>query len=108
MITCKTPNYCCYKITCLLCNSLPYVGKALNMKKRFANHLSHIRTSYTACNVADHCALYHQGIDPSSYIRIQIIETAETEEGLSVIEAKWRNKLMTWKEHNGGLNSRRD
>ena len=108
-LTCKSPfKFLIYKLTCSLCQMLPYFGKTKEIKKRFSNHLSHCRTAYISCELSKHAAIFHHGIDPSTFIQIQLLEGTDDENQLSKLEDKWRYKLMTWQIYDGGLNSKQD
>ena len=109
---CKTQLPCIYLLTCSLCDNYPYVGKTgqgqSTIKKRWANHLSHARKGASKCNISNHAFVKHKGVEPSTFLKMQILETTEDSEKLEELEEKWRWSLLTWEEFSGGFNTRHD
>jgi hypothetical protein len=64
--------------------------------------------SYTKCNLALHCVQRHKETEPTSYLKIQVLETADRDEDLAQLEEKWRWKLCTWQRYGSSLNTRSD
>ena len=50
----------------------------------------------------------HKGVEPSTFLKMQILETTEDSEKLEELEEKWRWRLLTWEEFSGGFNTRHD
>ena len=88
-------------------------------RHRWANHKSHIRTSFTSCNLAYHCVENHKELlgadklyelgEVKSALRFTLLESlgkdAELEE-VKVREGVWRTRLESWVPL--GLNVRDD
>ena len=83
-----------------------YAGKSTGIKKRWANHKSHPKKLVKSCELSTHIIENHPSVDPSSIIKICLVDKAENEAELAILEDQWRWKLMTWAPH--GLNVKND
>ena len=96
-----------------------YVGRTDKPRKRWANHKSHVRNSYTSCNLASHCVKNHPGlVGEDTLYRLEEVRNAfkftlleSLGDGAPLEELKnreevWRNRLESW--HPVGLNVRED
>ena len=109
-----------YAYTCSMdsCTNKLYVGRADDMKKRHANHKSHIKKKYSSCKLTEHMISVHNGnIDKNSW-KIQLIDTIENidppddctdikawiSEKLEQLEEYYRTLLCSYVPH--GLNVR--
>ena len=105
-VTCQTKN-CIYYLKCkgslLSCKKAHYVGSTENIKKRFANHKSHIKRKKVFCNATGHFIKHHPNIDPEELLEITILES-DISSNLNKLEDKWRWNLLTWFPF--GLNTR--
>ena len=97
-----------------------YVGKTSQIKSRWSNHKSHIRTGLKTCSLASHCSLYHKDsmvgagkLSTTEFVKssltFTLIESVGHEgsaEDLEQCEEMWRNRLNSWAPN--GLNMRED
>ena len=83
------------------------------------NHKSHVRNSYTSCNLASHCVKNHPGLvgentlygldEVRNAFRFTLLESLGDGAHLNELknrEEVWRNRLESW--HPVGLNVRED
>ena len=59
-----------------------------------------------SCELSTHIIENHPTVDPNSIIKICLVDKAENEVELAILEDQWRWKLMTWAPH--GLNVKND
>ena len=96
-----------------------YVGRTDNPRHRWANHKSHIRTSFTSCNLADHCVGNHKELlgadklyelaEVKSALRFTLLESLGRDADLEDVKSRegvWRTRLESWVPL--GLNVRDD
>ena len=116
-IDCRSTNVV-YLIICS-CGQY-YVGRTENPRPRWANHKSHVRSSYTkSCNLASHCVekhknllgedkLYDQGEVKTAFkfTLLEALGSGASIEELKKKEGVWRTRLESWAPI--GLNSRDD
>ena len=115
-ISCSSTNVI-YLIICS-CGKY-YVGRTDKPRARWANHKSHIRTSFTDCNLASHCVKYHDHLvgahtlydldEVKSSLKFILLESLGGEASLEDLKFKeniWRNRLESWAPL--GLNTRND
>ena len=115
-INCRATNVI-YLIVCS-CGKY-YVGRTELPRKRWANHKSHIRSSFTSCNLASHCVSNHKelvGTDKLydlrevktafKFILLEALGDEVSLEDSKKKEALWRTRLESWVPV--GLNIRDD
>ena len=96
-----------------------YVGRTDKPRGRWANHKSHVRTSYTSCNLAAHCVKYHNELvgedklydlaEVRAAMKFTLLESLGPDADLEDIKKKediWRTRLESWAPI--GLNVRED
>ena len=95
------------------------MGRTDNPRHRWANHKSHIRTSFTSCNLADHCVGNHKELlgadklyelaEVKSALRFTLFESLGRDADLEDVKSRegvWRTRLESWVPL--GLNVRDD
>ena len=116
-IDCRSTNVV-YLIICS-CGQY-YVGRTENPRPRWANHKSHVRTSYiNSCNLASHCVAKHKDLlgedklydlgEVKAAFKFTLLEALGTGASLEELKKKegdWRTRLESWAPI--GLNSRDD
>ena len=96
-----------------------YVGRTDKPRGRWANHKSHVRTSYTSCNLAAHCVKYHNELvgedklydlaEVRAAMKFTLLESLGPDADLQDLKKKediWRTRLESWAPI--GLNVRED
>ena len=96
-----------------------YVGRTEHPRSRWANHKSHVRTAYTSCNLAAHCAKNHRELvgvhslydltEVRSALRFTMLESLGQNADLNELKKKedmWRTRLESWAPT--GLNVKED
>ena len=96
-----------------------YVGRTENTRARWANHKSHVRNSFTSCELASHCVTNHNelvGADKLydlqevrkafQFILLESLGDAAYLDDLKKKEDLWRTRLESWAPV--GLNVRHD
>ena len=96
-----------------------YVGRTDKPRGRWANHKSHVRTSYTSCNLAAHCVKYHNELvgedklydlaEVRAAMKFTLLESLGPDADLEDLKKKediWRTRLESWAPI--GLNVRED
>ena len=96
-----------------------YVGRTEHPRSRWANHKSHVRTAYTSCNLAAHCAKNHRELvgvhslydltEVKSALRFTLLESLGQNADLNELKKKedmWRTRLESWAPT--GLNVKED
>ena len=116
-IDCRSSNVV-YLIICS-CGQY-YVGRTEHPRPRWANHKSHVRTSYTkSCNLASHCVAKHKHLlgedklyelgdvkTAFKFILLEALGPSGSIDELKKKEAIWRTRLESWAPI--GLNTRDD
>ena len=95
------------------CRLAHYVGKTHTnikgkhpMHLRWSCHKSHHKNGYNFCKMTDHLMKFHKNEDPQSLIKIQILESTETEELALEKDIWWQRKLFSF--YPSGLNVREE
>ena len=95
------------------CSSAHYVGRAWTsdsdkypMRLRWANHKHHAKIRYNKCKMTEHLFNFHKGEDPQSFVKITLLDQAETLEEITQLELIWTRKLFAFSPT--GLNVREE
>ena len=69
-------------------------------------HKCHFNTNFNGCKLTEHLLRFHKGEDPQTFIKITLLDRADTlEEGLD-LELKWTRRLFAF--YPSGLNERKE
>ena len=79
-----------------VCKNKPYVGRAVDMRKRHANHKSHINSAYSSCKLTEHMISVHHGNFDNSNLKVMVIDTIENLEPQTDTHniTKWRTDTI--------------
>ena len=116
-ISCKYGPGVIYHIVCnsgkQQCKNAHYVGRAFTngsdkypMRLRWSNHKYHFRTNYNGCKMTDHLLKFHKGEDPQSFLKVTLLQQAETLQETLQLEVKWTRRLYAYIPT--GLNEREE
>ena len=117
-ITCTSGPAVVYHIVCTAdkpeCRLAHYVGMASTsdypavypMRARWSNHKSHARKKVNKCQLVNHLLTFHRGEDPQQFLKITLLEAADTPEEARILEVQWTRRLFSFKPT--GLNVREE
>ena len=117
-ITCTSGPAVVYHIVCTAdkpeCRLAHYVGMASTsdypavypMRARWSNHKSHSRKKVNKCQLVNHLLTFHRGEDPQQFLKITLLEAADTPEEARILEVQWTRRLFSFKPT--GLNVREE
>ena len=117
-IKCTSGPAIVYHIACTAdkpeCRLAHYVGMASTsdyptvfpMRARWSNHKSHSKKKVNKCNLVNHLLTFHRGEDPQRFLKITLLEAADSKEEAKVLEVQWTRKLFAFKPT--GLNTREE
>ena len=114
---CKSGPHVIYHLVCTSkrpeCRLAHYVGRAFvsdptkyAMPSRWANHKCHHRKGKLKCQMTKHLFNFHKGEDAQQFVKIQILQTANTEDEAIGLELIWQRKLFAFQPT--GLNLREE
>ena len=114
---CKSGPHVIYYLTC--CSSRPecskahYVGRAsigdpskFPMPHRWSVHKSHAKHGHLKCQMSIHLHRFHRQENPQQFVKIQLLQTAKTEEEAIELELQWQRRLFSFQPT--GLNVREE
>ena len=76
------------------------------MRARWSNHKSHARKKVNKCQLVNHLLTFHRGEDPQQFLKITLLEAADTPEEARILEVQWTRRLFSFKPT--GLNVREE
>ena len=116
-ITCRSGPALVYHIACTEdnpeCHLAHYVGMASTtdtnifpMHARWSNHKSHFKHRKNTCQLVNHLLCFHKGQDPQKFLKITLLEVANTPEEAKKLETSWTRRLFAFRPT--GLNAREE
>ena len=116
-VNCRTGPAVVYHAVCHSgrseCSLAHYVGRAFSndsgkfpMRLRWSTHKSYHKTSFNGCRLTQHLLRFHKGEDPQTFVKIKIIDKADTLEEVLRLELMWTRKLFAFEPT--GLNVREE
>ena len=116
-LTCKSGPGLVYHAVCHSgkqhCKLAHYVGRTFTndkvkypMRNRWSIHKSHFNTSYNGCKLTEHLLQFHKGEDPQKFVKITLLDKADTLEEVLELELQWTRRLYAF--HPSGLNTRKE
>ena len=116
-ISCKSGPGVVYHIVCHSgkeqCKNAHYVGRLFTnnnhkfpMRLRWSTHKSHFRTGFNGCKMTDHLLKFHKGENPQTFLKVTILQQANTLEETLNLEIKWTRRLFAYTPT--GLNEREE
>ena len=116
-VTCRSGPALVYHIVCASgrpeCELAHYVGMASSSDKsvfpmhaRWSNHKSQSKKRKNFCKLVNHLISFHRGEDPQKFMKITILQAAETPEEALLLETYWARRLFAFKP--SGLNVREE
>ena len=114
---CKSGPGVIYHITCVSnkesCRLAHYVGRSWTndpgrfpMRSRWSTHKSHFKTNFNGCKLTDHLLKFHRGEDPQTFLKIMVLQEAQTLEDTIDLEIQWTRRLFAY--FPTGLNEREE
>ena len=116
-LTCRSGPGVVYYAVCKSgrssCSAAHYVGRAWTskdekfpMRLRWSNHKHHAKILYNNCKLTEHLINFHKGEDPQSFVKITLLDQADTLEETVRLELIWTRKLFAFRPT--GLNVREE
>ena len=116
-VNCKTGPAVVYHAVCHSgrseCSLAHYVGRAFSndsgkfpMRLRWSTHKSHHKRSFNGCRLTQHLLRFHKGEDPQTFVKIKILDKADSLEEVLRLELMWTRKLFAFEPT--GLNVREE
>ena len=95
------------------CELAHYVGMASSsdpsvfpMHARWSNHKSQAKMKKNFCKLVNHLIQFHRGEDPQNFMKITILQSANTPEEATILETYWARRLFAFTP--SGLNVREE
>ena len=93
------------------CQTAHYVGRVWSsnsekfpMRLRWSNHKHHVKISYNRCKMTEHLVRFHKNEDPQLFVKITLLDQADTLQETINLELMWTRKLFAFQPT--GLNVR--
>ena len=76
------------------------------MRLRWSVHKSHFKNNFDQCKLTNHLLRFHKGEDPQTFLKVVIVDVADTLQELLELELIWTRRLFAF--YPNGLNVREE